>query len=73
MDKDQTLKKLETLRNTLEELRKSSLPLQIKKALYLALQNLDELEETLDDRQENTRLAALYRVSTVVGKPKGAS
>jgi signal transduction histidine kinase len=59
---------LKSLRNTLKELKSSSLPLETKQLLYQAIQNLDDIENTLGDRPEHTRLAALYRVSRALGK-----
>jgi signal transduction histidine kinase len=58
---------ISSLRTLLNQLSTQSLPVQAKVAIRDAARQLDELADSLLTKQEESRLAALYRVSNVMG------
>jgi signal transduction histidine kinase len=58
---------LDSLRATLEKLQSYHLPVETRALLQQALQRLIRLEEYLAGQQEQSRLAALYRLSRALG------
>lgn len=58
---------LSTLRAALEIMRRQNLPAQTQTAVKNALQALHQHTESLTEREEQKRLAALYRVSQTLG------
>jgi signal transduction histidine kinase len=67
MIKDTTRAKLQELVEALEQLNAQAMPEQSRDTLRMARQRLEELSQDLSLSQEQTRLAALYRVSQVLG------
>lgn len=59
---------LTTLLNALKLLKSSSLPVETRLTVLKAIQHAEELKDYLVENPEQTRLAALYEVSQVLGK-----
>ena len=55
------------LQNLLKQLSTQSLPVQTRAAIHDASRELDELADSLQANPEESRLAALYRVSNILG------
>jgi signal transduction histidine kinase len=58
---------ISSLRTLINQLSTQSLPVQAKIAVHDAARKLDELADSLQTTQEESRLAALYRVSNMLG------
>ncbi len=58
---------LVALREALEHLRTLTLPRNLQEASYKVLERLQEFTSTLEENEEQTRLAALFRVSQTLG------
>ncbi len=58
---------IDSLRSLLNQLSAQSLPVEAKIAIHDATRKLDELADSLKTNQEESRLAALYRVSNMMG------
>jgi signal transduction histidine kinase len=58
---------LAELREAIEHLRTLTLPRNLQEASYKVLERLHEFSSTLADSEEQTRLAALFRVSQTLG------
>ena len=56
------------LQDLLRQLSSQALPVQTKAAIHDASRQLDELAESLLSNPEESRLAALYRVSNILGR-----
>lgn len=67
MTQNSLQQKLTTLKDALYRLGGFTLPKETRAALAMANQRLSELENDLQSSQEQNRLAALYRVSQVLG------
>lgn len=65
--KDTSLDRLESLRNALKRLKGISLPIETRSAIQEAMLAADQLAEQLSAKSGQTRLAALYSVSQVLG------
>jgi len=58
---------LAALRQAIEHLRTLTLPRNLQEASFKVLERLEEFSSTLTDTEEQTRLAALFRVSQTLG------
>lgn len=58
---------ISSLRTLINQLSTQSLPVQAMIAVHDAARKLDELADSLQTTQEESRLAALYRVSNILG------
>lgn len=67
MAKSSARESLEELGQALRQLENHALPNEVRAAVLAAQQRLDEFSHKLPQDQEHTRLAALYRVSQVLG------
>ena len=59
---------INSLQNLLNQLSAQSLPVQARDAIHDATRQLDELADSLLSNPEESRLAALYRVSNILGR-----
>jgi signal transduction histidine kinase len=58
---------LEALREAIQRLRRHTLPQDVQEASDMALSTLADFSDSLAETEEQTRLAALYRVSQTLG------
>ncbi len=67
MRRDSAQIDLDALREAISRLREHTLPVDMQDVSRKALESLDGLSESLAETEEQTRLAALYRVSQSLG------
>jgi signal transduction histidine kinase len=67
MAKHNHLQELQSLQDELTRLTKSTLPVQTRAAIQAARKRLSEVENSLQEDSESSRLGALYRVSKSLG------
>jgi len=67
MAKHNHIQELQSLQNELTRLTKETLPVQTRAAIQAARKRLVEIENSLQEDSESSRLGALYRVSKSLG------
>jgi len=67
MAKHNHIQELQSLQNELTRLTKETLPVQTRAAIQAARKRLAEIENSLQEDSESSRLGALYRVSKSLG------